>query len=80
MGAGAVVEVDRTTTLDTGRPVDPGDAIVVTTSGSTGPRGVVLTHDAVTASALATSRRLGITEDDHWLAASRSPTSAASPW
>ena len=52
-----------------GRPVEPGDALVVATSGSTGePRGVVLTHDAVIASARASSARLGVTPDDHWLA------------
>jgi O-succinylbenzoic acid--CoA ligase len=52
-----------------GDPVEPGDALVVATSGSTGtPKGVVLTHDAVAASAEATSRRLGVTGDDHWLA------------
>jgi O-succinylbenzoic acid--CoA ligase len=52
-----------------GREVEPGDALVVATSGSTGtPKGVVLTHDAVKASALATSRCLGITASDTWLA------------
>ena len=52
-----------------GEPVEPGDALVVATSGSTGrPKGVVLTHDAVVASAAATSARLGVTTDDHWLA------------
>ncbi len=52
-----------------GEPVDDGDALVVATSGSTGtPKGVVLTHEAVEASARATSTRLGVTEDDHWLA------------
>ncbi len=52
-----------------GDPVEPGDALVVATSGSTGePKGVVLTHDAVAASAEATSRRLGVTTADHWLA------------
>ena len=52
-----------------GDEVEPGDAIVVATSGSTGtPKGVVLTHDAIRASAEATSRRLAVTDDDHWLA------------
>ena len=58
-----------TATLDGGQPVEPGDALVVATSGSTGaPKGVVLTHAAVAASALATSDRLGVVQDDHWLA------------
>lgn len=52
-----------------GRGVDPGDALVVATSGSTGsPKGVVLTHTAVRASAEVTSRRLDVTADDCWLA------------
>ncbi len=52
-----------------GDEVEPGDALVVATSGSTGtPKGVVLTHGAVAASATATSRHLGVTTDDHWLA------------
>jgi O-succinylbenzoic acid--CoA ligase len=39
--------------------VDDGDALVVATSGTTGaPKGVVLTHDAVEASARATSSHL----------------------
>jgi o-succinylbenzoate---CoA ligase len=52
-----------------GEDVEPGDALVVATSGSTGdPKGVVLTHDAVAASAAATSARLAVTSHDHWLA------------
>jgi O-succinylbenzoic acid--CoA ligase len=51
-------------------PVEPGDALVVATSGTTGQaKGVVLTHDAVAASAEATSRRLGVDPSRHrWLA------------
>ena len=53
-----------------GRPVDPGDALVVATSGTSGqPKGVVLTHDAVRASALSTSERLEVDPArDRWLA------------
>ena len=53
-----------------GHPVDDGDALVVATSGTTGtPKGVVLTHDAVAASAQATSTRLGVDPARHrWLA------------
>ena len=51
-------------------PVADGDALVVVTSGTSGdPKAVVLTHDAVDASARATSRRLGVEPaSDHWLA------------
>ncbi len=57
-------------TLEGGVPVAEGDAVVVATSGSTGtPRGVVLTHDAIHASARATSARLGVDPARHrWLA------------
>lgn len=56
--------------LDGGATVEAGDALVLGTSGSVGePRGVVLTHDAVRASALATSSRLAIDPSRHrWLA------------
>jgi o-succinylbenzoate---CoA ligase len=62
--------IDGSGTRDLGgRGVDEGDALVVATSGTTGsPRGVVLTHDAVAASAKATSARLGVTDADMWLA------------
>ena len=58
------------TRLPGGRPVDPGDALVVATSGTTGAaKGVVLTHQAIAASAKATSDRLGVDPDRHkWLA------------
>lgn len=50
-------------------PVEDGDALVVATSGTTGaPKGVVLTHEAVLASARATSARLGVDPSrDVWL-------------
>ena len=49
-----------------GDPVERGDALVMATSGSTGtPKGVVLTHDAVAASAAATSTRIGVDRDGH---------------
>lgn len=52
-----------------GKPVESGDAVVVATSGSTGePRGVVLTHNAVRASADATNNRIGVRDSDQWLA------------
>lgn len=42
--------------LDGGRQTEEGDALIMATSGTTGhPKGVVLTHDAVAASAQATS-------------------------
>lgn len=47
--------------------VRPGTAVVVTTSGSTGvPKSVVLSRDALTASALSTAERIG---DGAWLLA-----------
>jgi o-succinylbenzoate---CoA ligase len=51
-------------------PVADGDALVVATSGTSGdPKAVVLTHDAVDASARGTSRRLGVDPaSDRWLA------------
>ncbi|MGQ0616360.1 MAG: class I adenylate-forming enzyme family protein [Acidimicrobiia bacterium] len=56
--------------LGAGEPVETGDALVVATSGTTGePKGAVLTHDAVAASAWATSARLAVDPGlDTWLA------------
>jgi O-succinylbenzoic acid--CoA ligase len=53
-----------------GRPVEEGDALVIPTSGTTGqPKGVVLTHQAVGASARATSAALGVDPGtDRWVA------------
>jgi O-succinylbenzoic acid--CoA ligase len=51
-------------------PVEPGDALVIATSGTTGdPKAAVLTREAVAASALATSARLAVDPTtDRWLA------------
>ncbi|CAA9242325.1 MAG: O-succinylbenzoic acid--CoA ligase [uncultured Acidimicrobiales bacterium] len=60
---------DRQSLLDAA-PTEVGDALVVASSGTTGePKGVVLTMDAVRASALATSARLDVDPArDTWLA------------
>jgi O-succinylbenzoic acid--CoA ligase len=65
-----VFDAGPATKLGGGEPVEVGDALVVATSGTTGdPKGVVLTHHAVAASATATSARIGVDPDRHrWLA------------
>lgn len=70
MAPAAVVDGTGRASLEGGRPVEPGDALVVATSGTTGPpKGVVLTRAAVEASARATSARLGVDPGRHrWLA------------
>ncbi len=68
---GAVVDASgERHTLAGGIPVEDGDALVVATSGTTGSsRGVILTHEALRCSALATSERLGVDPGrDRWLA------------
>jgi o-succinylbenzoate---CoA ligase len=70
MAPSAVVDADgHRSTLANARPTADGDALVVATSGSSGePKGVILTHDAVRASAIATTGYIGQDPNDHWLA------------
>jgi o-succinylbenzoate---CoA ligase len=65
-----VITADGTEPYAAPLPVEEGDALVVATSASTGdPKGVVLTHRAVAASATATSARLGVDPAvNRWLA------------
>lgn len=69
---GAAVVVDENGErhrLESSRSVEPGDALVMATSGTTGEaKGVVLTHDAVAASARATNDGIGVMPEDRWLA------------
>lgn len=53
----AIVEPDgERRRLDDGIPVEPGDAVVIATSGTTGdPKGVVHTHDGIAAAAALTA-------------------------
>ncbi len=74
MGASAVVEETGRQRCEGGRPVETGDALVMATSGSTGePKGTVLTHTALAASAQATNSFLAESfltgaASDCWLA------------
>jgi o-succinylbenzoate---CoA ligase len=55
-------------TFALGAPVEPGDALVIATSGTSGePKAVVLTHDAIAASADASNAALGVSRGDSWL-------------
>ena len=68
---GAVIEADgERRALDGGQPIEPGDAAVVATSGTSGePKGVIHTHRSVAASADATSKALAVDPTtDRWLA------------
>ncbi|MFM8871536.1 MAG: class I adenylate-forming enzyme family protein [Actinomycetota bacterium] len=64
-----IIEANGETTLPEGVPAEPGDAVVIATSGSSGlPKAVIHTHASLLASARATSQRLAATSDDVWLA------------
>jgi o-succinylbenzoate---CoA ligase len=69
MRASQVIDETGSTSLEGGQETESDDALVVATSGTTGQaKGVVLTHAAVLASALASSRALEVDVNDHWLA------------
>lgn len=69
MAPHAIIDGQGSHRWEASQPVEDGDAMVVATSGSTGePKGVVLTHDAVAASARASSKALDVDATDHWLA------------
>ena len=67
---GVVVDAEGIHSHGGGIPAEPGDALVVPTSGTTGaPKGVVLTHPAVHASAMASSSALAVDPGrDRWVA------------
>jgi O-succinylbenzoic acid--CoA ligase len=64
----AIVDDVGTTQLETGRPVPEGTAAVIQSSGSSGvPKGAVLSHSALRASARMTHERLGAEAGHRWV-------------
>ena len=70
LAPGALVGVDgERRSLDGGRPVEEGDALVMPTSGtSAAPKGVVLTHEAIAFAADSSNAVIDPDGDAHWLA------------
>ena len=66
----AVVDGSGEYGLGDSDPLEPGDAVVLATSGSSGtPKGVILTHEAIAYSARITNERLGVDPaTDKWYA------------
>ena len=64
----AIVQAAGTKALAGAHPVPDGTAAVIQTSGSTGvPKGAVLSHSALAASAQMTHERLGARPGDRWV-------------
>jgi len=69
MRPAAIRTIDGTVRLADPLPVEDGDALVVTTSGTTGrPKGAVHTHRGVEQAAFTTSVAAGVVGDARWLA------------
>lgn len=70
IGVHTIVTADeRTHSGLVAAPMNDGDAVVISTSGTSGePKGVVHTHDGLRAASLASSAALCVGADAHWLA------------